>query len=311
MMKFAVLVTVIVVLFATSYRDPYITIPENLEIQAGETGHIEVIVEHVQTSMWNLRVYVDADQIEDKFLQRLEISADGEHPILFDEEIPVGTEISVTIDITVAGNSPVGEVKIPVIVAGSKGPCMKGCEPFLVQKSLMLKIMRQEPKLALMMPQTAFEVHSGEIIPVEVQLKNYSAATAYVQKLEAVPDEPLHLQMQTAPSQVRPDVTEPVIMTVFTKDAEPGNYLIHVKLMYRDQIQNTFTESKTVYITILEEEEPPPTPVVSTVPPSPTVNPHNPEEKYLYFVAGMFCGACIFGTALMIGLFLKKRRPTK
>ncbi len=304
-------ITVIMLISATTYRDPNVTIPENVEIRAGETAHIAITLEHIQTTMWNLKVYVDTSQVDSRILERLQIPADGEHPILFDEEIPPGTEVSATIDVTVAANSPPGEVRIPIIAAGSKGPCMKGCYPFLVQKSTTLKIVRQEPKLALMIPESTFKAYPGEVVTMEIQLKNYGAEPAYVETLEALPDDSLHVQIQTAPREVSPNITESVTATVFTKDVLPGSYLVHVKLAYRDQIQNTYTESKTVYITILEKEEPPVTPVVTTQPPSPVANPNNPDEKYLYFLAGMFTGTCFFGLALMVGLFLRKRRPTK
>ena len=243
MMKVAIFIAAIILLSATSYRDPNVTIPENVEIRAGETAHIDIALEHIQTTMWNLRVYVDTGQVDSSVLERLEIQADGEHPILFDEEIPPGTEVSATIDVTVAANSPPGEVRIPIIAAGSKGPCMKGCYPFLIQKSTTLKIVRQEPKLALMIPESTFEAYPGEVVTMEVQLRNYGAEPAYVETLEALPDDPLHVQMQTAPREVSPNITEAVTVTVFTKDVPPGSYLVHVRLAYRDQIQNTYTES--------------------------------------------------------------------
>lgn len=310
-MKLAIFVVALVIISQTTYRDPNVTIPENVEVRAGETAHIEVILEHIQTTMWNLKVYVDTSQVDSRFLERLEIQADGEHPIIFEEEIPHGTEVTATIDVTVAANSPAGEVRIPIIIAGSKGPCMKGCYPFLIQKSTTLKIARQEPKLALLIPESTFEVYPGEVITVEVQLKNYGAEPAYVEKVEAVPDDPLQVKTQTVPREVSPNMTESVTVTVFTKDVPAGSYLVHVELAYRDQIQNTYAESKTIYVTILEKQEPPATPVITTQPPTPVVKPNNPDEKYLYFVAGMFTGTCIFGLALMVGLFLRKRRPTK
>ena len=303
---------ILVVLHApTAYRDPYVTIPEQVEAQAGETAHIDVVIEHVQTTMWNLRVYVDTNQIDSKFLQRLEISQNQENPIHFDEEIPPGTKVTATIDVMIEQASPVGEVRIPIIAAGSKGPCMKGCEPFLVQKSTSLAIKRQDPKLALMLSDTRFEVYSGEVITVEVGLKNYSAVTAYIKTLEAVPDKTLNLTTQRVPAQVAPDSTESVLLQIYTKDAAPGTYLIQVKVIYRDQIQNTYQDSKTIYLTILEKNEPPlSTPPESLNPsPPPVINPENPEEKYQYFLVGMVTGAGVFGVAVMFGLFLKKHRP--
>lgn len=313
MMKLTVLVIIVLVLSApAAYRDPYVTIPEDVEVRAGETAHIEVIIEHVQTTIWNLRVYVDTNQIDNQFLQRLDIPHDGENPIHFDEEISVGTPVSAVIEIQVAANSPAGEVRIPIIAAGAKGPCMKGCEPFLVQKSTNLVIKRQDPKLALMLPETTFEAHPGENIAVEVQLRNYSAVTAHIESLEAVPDEGLTVLKQTVPGQVAPGSTESVNLTIVTKDAAPGTYLVHVKVAYRDQIQNRFTDSKTVYITLLEKETPVSStpPVTSNPTPEPTSEPENPE-KYQYFLAGMVTGAGTFGAAVMFGLFLKKHRPTK
>jgi hypothetical protein len=81
--------------------------------------------------------------------------------------------------------------------------------------------------------------------------------------------------------------------------------------VYKDEIQNKFTDSKTLYITILKKEQIPPstTPPISSTPPENLDNPGN-EAQYQYFVAGMFTGAALFGVAIMIGLFLKKRRPT-
>jgi hypothetical protein len=68
-----------------------------------------------------------------------------------------------------------------------------------------------------------------------------------------------------------------------------------------------------VYVTILQDEEPPPsqTPVVSTPPPTTNAPSGSNQEKYQYFVAGMFTGGAVFGVSVMVGLFLKKRRPTK
>lgn len=311
MMNLAALVMVLVLLAPTAYRDPYVTIPEEVEMRVGETAHIEVIIEHVQTTMWNLRVYVDTDQIDSQFLQRLDISYDEENPLQFDEEISVGTPVSAVIEVTVAANSPAGEVRIPIIVAGAKGPCMKGCEPFLVQKSTTLVIRRQDPKLALMLPTSSFEAYPGENISAEVQLKNYSGATAYIESLEASPEGDLTVLTQTIPGQVAPGVTESVVFTIVTKDATPGTYLVRVKVVYRDQIQNKFTDSKTIYITLLEKETPAPsTPPVTVSPTTPPVNPENPG-KYQYFLAGVVTGAGTFGAAVMFGLFLKKHRPVK
>lgn len=312
-MKIPIVIAVILILSApVAYRDPYMTVPESIEVRAGETARIEVVLEHVQTTMWNVKVYVDLDQIESRFLQRLEITADKENPIYFDEEIPHGTEISAVIEVKVAANSPSGEVRIPIVATGSKGPCMKGCEPFFLQKSTNLIIRRQDPKLALMVSEAAFEVYPGEAVQVKVQLKNYGAATAYVEQLEAVPDESLQLQMQTVPSTVSSGTTESVVITIFTKDVAPGNYLIHLKLIYKDTIQNVYTDSKTVYITILENEESPSPTVPPTSQPSP-IPPENSDssEKYQYFLVGMFTGASTFGAAVMVGIFLKKRRPAK
>jgi hypothetical protein len=313
------LVIIMLVLFilpvAAAYRDPYMTIPEEVEVTAGETGQIEVILEHVQTTMWQVKVYVDTDQIESRFLQTLKISTDAENPVQFEEEIPAATQISATIDVEVAANAPAGQVKIPIIAAGNKGPCAKGCEPFFVQKSTTLVIKRQDPKLALLVPEAKFEVAQGETVTVEIQLKNYGAATTYIDELEAVSDKPLEQLMQDAPRQIEPGITESVILKIFTGDASPGSYLVHVKVVYRDRIQNKFTESKTIYLTILEKEESEPepssSPTHSPPPSSPVVEPGNPEEKYQYFLVGMFTGAVIFAAAVMGGLFLKKHRPTK
>ncbi len=306
-----IIVVIILAGAAAEYRDPYVTIPEEVEVKTGETASIHVIVEHVQTTMWNVKVYVDTDQVDPRFLSRLNISADQENPVLFEGETSHGTEISATIDVAVAANSPEGQVKIPIIVAGDKGPCLKGCEPFLVQKSTTLKIQRQDPKLALLIPESTFEVYQGEIVTAVLQLKNYGALTAYVEKLEAVLDEPLTYTLPTAPGQVEPGVTESAQLIISTKDAAPGSYLVQVKLVYKDEIQNKFTDSKTMYITVLEKE-----PLPSTTPPVISTPPHNPVQpddnvQYQYFVAGMFTGAALFGVAIMIGIFLKKRRPTK
>jgi uncharacterized membrane protein len=313
-MKAAVFIALVVLLAPAAYRDPYVTIPEEVEVIAGETAHIEVLLQHVQTTMWNLRVYVDTDQIEARFLERMEIVQDNENPLIFDEEIPHGTEISAVIDIQVAANSPSGQVSIPIIAAGSKGPCMKGCEPFLVQKSTTLVIKRQDLKLALMLPEARFEAYPGENIKIDVQLKNYSTATAYIDRLEAVPEGELTVLNQTIPGQVAAGSTESVTFTVVTGGASPGSYLIHVRVIYKDQIQNKYTDSKTVYVTILEKAESPPP---STQPPQ-TVNPgpepaepESPGDKYLYFLAGMITGGSTFTVAVMVGIFLKKRRPAK
>lgn len=311
-MKLCVLVVVMVLVgTAADYRDPYVSIPEEVKVKTGETASINVSVEHVQTTMWNVKVYVDTNQIDPQFLSRLHISADQENPVLFEKEISHGTEISATIEVAVAANSPEGQVKIPIIVAGNKGPCLKGCEPFLVQKSTMLLIQRQDPKLALLIPESTFEVYQGESVTAELQLKNYGALTAYVEKLEAVPDAPLTYTLPTAPGQVEPGATGSAQLIIFTKDAAPGRYLVQVKLVYKDEIQNKFTDSKTIYITVLEKEHiPSTTPPVSSTPPN---NPVQPDDNapYQYFVAGMFTGAAFFGVAVMIGLFLKKRRPAK
>jgi hypothetical protein len=102
-------------------------------------------------------------------------------------------------------------------------------------------------------------------------------------------------------------------MTVFTENAPPGAYLVQIKLLYKDEIQNRFTDSKTVYITVVEQKTPPP---LSTAPPSlsptePPVGDLGNPIKYQYFLAGMFTGGSSFGAAVMLGLFLKKRRPPK
>ena len=70
-MKAVLLVFILVFLVPTEYRDPYVTVPEDVEVRSGEAVVIDVIVEHVQTSMWNLQVYVDTTQIESRFLQWL------------------------------------------------------------------------------------------------------------------------------------------------------------------------------------------------------------------------------------------------
>jgi hypothetical protein len=315
MRKVVLLILLIVMLppaFA-AYRDPYMTIPEEVDVHTGETAHIEVTLRHVQTTMWSLKVYVDTTQIESRFLERLHISADPENPIQFEEEIPNNTEVTASIDITVVENSPPGEVRIPIVAAGNKGPCLKGCEPFFVQKSVTMVIERQDPKLAVVLPEAQFKVLPGESVQVEIQLKNYGAATAYIKDLEVVLEEGFSKLMGDAPSRVEAGVTESVIVTLLTGDAPPGNYLIQVKLEYQDQIQNTFTDSRTVYVTILQNEEPPPsqTPVISTPPPTTNAPSGSSQEKYQYFVAGMFTGGAVFGVSVMVGLFLKKRRPTK
>ncbi len=310
----AILITLLLFLStAASYRDPTMAVPDQVEVRTGETAHIEVILEHTQTTMWNVKVYVDTEQIDATYLKYLEITQDKEHPYHFEKEIPFGTEAPATLDIKVAETSPSMQVKIPIIAAGSKGPCMKGCEPFLIQKSVTLQIKRQDPKLALMLPEPKFEVHSGEVITTEIQLRNYGAAAAYVTSLVAVSEDNVLLQMQTVPSQIEPGITESVGLTIFTKDLPPGTYLISVNLVYKDSIKNTFQESKTLYIIVLQESEsPPPSPVLTTTPPSQPVTESQPlEEKYSYFLAGMFTGACSFGVAVMFGLFLKKHRPTK
>lgn len=312
MMKLPIVLCILIVYALTAYRDPNMTLPDQVEIKSGETGHITVTLEHNQTSMWNVKVYVDTSQIDFTFLQRLNISADEENPIDLGEEITFGTEVTATIDITVEANSPAGEVRIPIVAAGKKGPCLKGCEPFLMQKSTTLVIKRQDPKLALFLPESSFEVLQGETVPVEVQLKNYGASTAYVEKLDAVPDIQLTYQMQDPPRQIEPGTTQSTVMTVFTENAPPGTYLVQIKLAYKDEIQNRFTDSKTVYITVVEQKTLPP---LSTVPPSlsptePPVEDLNPT-KYQYFLAGMFTGGSSFCAAVMLGLFLKKRRPPK
>lgn len=312
-MKAAVFLVCILALAApTEYRDPYVTIPEEVEARAGEPVQIEVIVEHVQTTMWNLQVYVDTSQVESRFLQWLKVTQTEENSIHFEEEIPPGTKVSAVIDIDIAENSSSGQVKIPIIAKGSKGPCLKGCEPFFIQRSTILLISRQDLRLALMLPEARFESYPGENIRVEVQLKNYGAATAYVESLEALPDKQLNVLKQTVPGQVAPGTTESVFFTVVTGGASPGTYLVQVKLIFKDQIQSTFTDSKTVYITILQEDEPPPSTPPATVTPDPgPVQPENPDEKYLYFLAGVITGAALFAVAVMAGIFAKKRRPTK
>ena len=303
----------ILVLYAPlAYRDPYVTIPEQVEVRAGETAHIEVTIKHVQTTMWSLKVYADTDQIDSRFLERITIVQDEENPLTFDDEIPSGEEVKAVIEVEVLENSPAGEVRIPIIAAGAKGPCKKGCEPFLVQKSTILAIIRQDPRLALLLPESSFEAYPGENITVEVQLRNYSGVTAYIDSLEATPDKTLEILKPSAPSNVASGNTASVVITIITKDAAPGNYLVQIKLVYRDQIQNKFTESKTVYVTILEKNEPTPstTPPVTVNPTPPaSVNPHNEEEKYVYFMTGMVSGAGVLGVGVMVGLFLKKRRP--
>lgn len=296
-----------------AYRDPYMTLPEEVGVRTGEIARIEVTLRHVQTTMWSLKVYVDTDQIESRFLERLTIPADAENPIQFEEEIPHNTEMTATIEITVAENSPAGEVRIPVVAAGNKGPCKKGCEPFFVQKSVNVVIERQDPKLALVLPAAQFDVSSGENIPVQIQFKNYGAATAYIKDFEVVLEEGFNKLMGDAPSHVEPGVTESIMLTILTNNVPAGNYLIQVKLVYRDKIQNTFTDSKTIYITILENQEPTPskTPAESTPSPTTAAPGSSSPEKYQYFVAGMFTGGAIFGVSVMVGLFLKKRRPVK
>ncbi len=314
-MKTAVLMMIVLLSALTTYRDPYVTIPTEVEVRTGETAHIEVIIEHVQTTMWNLKVYVDTEQMDSIFLQRLEVAQDNENPVLFDKEIPPATKVSALIDVAVAEDSPSGQVRIPIVVAGSKGPCLRGCEPFFVQKSTTLVIKKQDPKLALMLPETRFETHQGENITVEVQLKNYGATTAYVESLEAIPDKTLTIVNQTVPpKQVAPGKTESVVLIIVTEEASPGTYLIQVKLVYKDQVKNIFQDGKTIYVTILERKEPvsSSTPPVTFSPsPNPVENPGNPEEKYQYFLAGTVTGAGTFGVAVMFGLFLKKHRPAK
>ena len=314
-MKIGVLMVLILVLGAPlAYRDPYVTIPEEVEVRTGETAHIELIVEHVQTTMWNLKVYVDTNQIESTFLNRIDVVQDQENPIIFEEEIPPGTKVPVTIDIEVAETSPAGEVRIPVIVAGSKGPCMKGCEPFLIQKSTLLIIKRQDPRMALLLPQATFDVYAGETLSIEVQLRNYSATSAYIESVEATPDKPLTILNPSIPNSVAPGNTASIVITIITTDASPGTYLVQVKLVYRDQIQNKFTDSKTIYITIQEKTNPLPSsspPATVNPTPQPSTTPLQEEEKYLYFLMGMVTGAGIFAVAVMVGIFLKKRRPTQ
>ncbi|MGC1120906.1 MAG: hypothetical protein WBA22_07405 [Candidatus Methanofastidiosia archaeon] len=312
-MKLPIVVCILIVAAITAYRDPNMTVPDQVEIKSGETGQITVTLEHNQTTMWDVKVYVDTAQIDPTFLQRLKISADGQNPIDLGEEISFGIEVTATIDITVEANSPAGEVRIPIVAAGKKGPCLKGCEPFLMQKSTTLVIKRQDPKLALFLPESSFEVLQGEKVTLTVQLKNYGASTAFIEKLDAVPDIQLTYQMQDPPRQIEPGTTQSTVMTVFTENAPPGAYLVQIKLVYRDEIQNRFTDSKTVYITVVEQKTLPPP---STAPPSlsptePPVEERGNPTKYQYFLAGMFTGGSSFGVAVMLGLFLKKRRPPK
>ncbi|MBU7014047.1 MAG: hypothetical protein HXS52_01780 [Theionarchaea archaeon] len=313
MMKLPIVVCLLIVAAITAYRDPNMTVPDQVEIKSGETGRIEVTLEHNQTTMWNVNVYVDTAQIDPTFLQRLEISADEENPIDLGEEISFGTPVTATIDITVEANSPAGEVRIPIVAAGKKGPCLKGCEPFLMQKSTTLVIKRQDPKLALFLPESSFEVLQGENVTLTVQLRNYGASTAFVEELDAVPDSQLTYKMQDPPRQIEPGTTQSTFMTVFTENATPGAYLIQVKLVYRDEIQNRFTDSKTVYITVVQErtEVPTITPTPSSSPTTPPVEEPGISAQYQYFLAGMFTGGSSFGIAVMLGLFLKKRRPPK
>jgi hypothetical protein len=302
-----------------AYRDPYITIPEQVEGIAGETAHFDVVFKHVQTTMWNVQVYVDTDQIKSSLLDRLEISVDEENPMVFDENIPMGEEMVVPIDIAISENSPSGEVTIPIIVKGAKGPCQKGCEPFFVQKSTTLIIRRKDPKLAIILPQAVFEVVSGEKATVEIQIKNYGTASAYVKSLEAVSENPFTFQLQTVPKNISPDSTLPILLTIFTDSISPGSYLVQIKLEYRDTIQNIFNDSKTIYLTIVENTPNPgtqsSTPSTTGNPqtPFPTIQPYPENEslKYQYFLVGMVCGGALFGVAVMIGIFLKKRRHTQ
>jgi hypothetical protein len=317
-MKLRMLIIIILLIPAVyAYRDPYITLPEQVEGVAGETAHFEVIFTHVQTSMWNVQVYVDTTQIKSNVLERLEISVNEENPAVFDDDIPMGEEIAVPIDIAISSNSPSGEVSLPIIVKGAKGPCQKGCEPFFVQKSTTLFIRRKDPKLAVLLPQATLDVVAGEKAAVEIQIKNYGTASAYVNSLEAVSETPFSFQMQTVPKNVGPGSTIPILLTISTGDVSPGSYLVQIKLEYRDKIQNTFNDSKTLYLTIVEEtphNQPtaPPT-TVNPQSPSPTPQPSSDADslKYQYFLVGMVSGGALFGVAVMVGIFLKKRRPTQ
>lgn len=305
------LILILVLSVATSYRDPTMTLPDSVEVRTGETAHIEVVLEHTQTTMWNLKVYVDTAQIDASMLTYLTISATPEAPFTFPKEIALETKAPVTIDVQVEADAPSMQVKIPVIAAGSKGPCMKGCEPFLIQKSTTLLITKQDPKLALLVTEPKFEVYAGTVITAEMQLKNYGAATAYVDNLQAVSDSPLVLQMQAVPPQVEPGGVERVELLILTKDVSPGTYLVSVSLVFSDRTKATFRDSKSLYVIVLEKSEPTATPPPSTGPsPQPTQAPDLTTENYSYFLAGMFSGACTFGVAVMFGMFLKKHRPT-
>jgi hypothetical protein len=286
---------------------------------AGETAHFEIIFTHVQTSMWNVQVYVDTSQIKSSVLERLEISIDEENPAVFDDSIPMGEEITVPIDITISSNAPSGEVTLPIIIKGAKGPCQKGCEPFFIQKSTTLLIRRKDPKLAVILPQAALDVVAGEKATVEIQIKNYGTASAYVNTLEALSEDPFSFQMQSFPKNVGPGNTIPILLTISTGGISPGSYLVQIKLEYRDTIQNIFNDSKTLYLTIVEKgsnsDNQPTTPPLTGNPqsPNPTLEPSsdNDSVKYQYFLVGMVSGGALFGVAVMIGIFLKKRRPTQ
>lgn len=319
-MKIRVLILILLFLPAVyAYRDPYITIPEQVEGIAGEIAHFDVVFHHVQTTMWNVQVYVDTSQIKSSLLEKLDISIDEENPMGFTEDIPMGEEVVVPIDIGISENSPSGEVTIPIIIKGAKGPCQKGCEPFFVQKSTTLIIRRKDPKLAVILPQAVFEVVAGQKALVEIQIKNYGTSSAYIKSLEAISDNPFTFQMQTVPKNISPDSTVPVQLTIITDGISPGSYLVQIKLEYRDAIQNLFNDSKTVYLTIVENTPNPgthtPVPSSSGNPqtPVPTIQPYPDNEtlKYQYFLVGMVCGGALFGVAVMIGIFLKKRRPTQ
>lgn len=320
-MKLQVLILILFLVPAVyAYRDPYITIPEQVEGMAGETAHFEVVFTHVQTAMWNVQVYIDTEQIKSNLLDWLEISVDEENPAVFEDSIPLGEEISVPIDIEISDNSPSGEVTLPIIVKGAKGPCQKGCEPFFVQKSTTLYIRRKDPKLAVILPNATVEMAAGGKATVEIQIRNYGTATAYVNSLDVVSDHPFAFQMQTVPRNIGPDSTIPILLTISTEDISPGSYLIQVKLEYRDTIQNTFTDSKTIYVTITgndsnphsQPDTPSPTGSPQTPPPTqPSPETDSRSVKYQYFLAGMVCGGALFGISVMVGIFLKKRRPTQ
>ncbi|MGD2072740.1 MAG: hypothetical protein PVG65_04555, partial [Candidatus Thorarchaeota archaeon] len=78
-------------------------------------------------------------------------------------------------------------------------------------------------------------------------------------------------------------------------------------------------DSKTLYLTIVEKgsnsDNQPTTPPLTGNPqsPNPTLEPSsdNDSVKYQYFLVGMVSGGALFGVAVMIGIFLKKRRPTQ